>query len=460
MTKQIHYERTIEERHYTYTTETFHEHEKDKKYTHYKFISLTVSFTAEDGKKNTKIYTPGKSLGEGVFGKVFTLLVDGKPSDIVGKIYTFTEDAYKTVASNAYEHMCEVYPQLVSGSETGDKRLAFFTGLKDLQPAFLVMPNLGNITLAKYRPVDGDELIKLFFAAAKTLKKDLHSKGLCHGDIKEQNIVLNKALRNLAFVDYDLSKKEGKLSDVRWASYFPPEADLDKPVTYEQDIFSLGVMLDRVTQINSKIELSNKATYHLSKLCSDMTHYDPNKRPKLDEVISRLEQIQNNTLPLPWSTSAFTFNQLPPNNTSLPIVKALLDELYKLAKEGYALPNIIRNNIVYDPKDKRIYFKNLFQVKANTVPTKGAPILGTNPLANKGQLTLLLNHLQQEGIDLDKSIISKLEAIKKALDTKYEIERPSAVTGPANAGYFQPAPREISYADAARRGAKRGLVAS
>jgi serine/threonine protein kinase len=107
---------------------------------------------------------------------------------------------------------------------------------------------------------------------------NLHSKGICHGDIKPENIVVNSAGK-VFLIDYGLSEVIGvngrSRSVIGSTNYCPPEALRSRFHTLAADIWALGVTL--YVLCAKALPFDSSDEYHT--LCSTLRD-----APKLDSI--------------------------------------------------------------------------------------------------------------------------------------------------------------------------------
>lgn len=124
----------------------------------------------------------------------------------------------------------------------------------------------------------------------------VHQKGYLHNDLKGNNVVLDGTNHNPVLIDFGKSKRtaSAKLlkpklnikSATRKYPHIAPELHRGDKQTEASDTYSFGVLVSRVLEVGKfDIPTLNKI---VKKCCSS----NPQKRPKLREVLLDLEGLQ------------------------------------------------------------------------------------------------------------------------------------------------------------------------
>jgi len=127
----------------------------------------------------------------------------------------------------------------------------------------------------------------------------LHDKGWAHRDIKPENVITNKSAET-RLIDYSLALKVPKGLGKLFAgkpicqgtpTYMSPEQILRKPVSFEADIYSLGIMMYEFAckkppfRADSRQALLKK---HIDATPSALTSHDSNITPEYSELVLRM----------------------------------------------------------------------------------------------------------------------------------------------------------------------------
>ena len=126
----------------------------------------------------------------------------------------------------------------------------------------------------------------------------LHSKGIIHGDVKPNNIIVQPQIHNAVLVDYGLSSlrpRAGSSAIGYTAVFAAPEILEGKPPLPESDLYSLGLTMayalggDPLTKrIPDHVPAKLKEFYH------DLMRYNPVDRPRWekDDLVKRISDVR------------------------------------------------------------------------------------------------------------------------------------------------------------------------
>lgn len=150
---------------------------------------------------------------------------------------------------------------------------------------------------------DYNELLSLFLQLCYAVKY-IHDKEISHRDIKPENIFVSKD-NKVVLADFGIAHfKNNKLTNngfIGNKSYSSPEQRINnnsKNVSFPSDIYALGCILNEIFtgkipsgSENDKIQYAYPMLSRLDDLVDRCLLQDPNKRAKIDEVISELISI-------------------------------------------------------------------------------------------------------------------------------------------------------------------------
>ena len=262
-------------------------------------------------------------LGEGGYSTVYKVRDEDKNKEYAAKIVeTYCKDEYKInqiLTNTNNKH----FIKLISFSQ-GDVKLETGT---DFKPYFLFeLASKGNLQDYIDNMNGFPELLsKIIFKEILEPMLIMHSKGICHRDIKPKNILLDTEEFIIKITDFGLSvicsEYELLSGSCGTEQYKAPEVLKDKDYDGKKaDIFSLGILLlnimtgkylfenadyskdDKIKQnstvydyirLNKDDLLWKKAekigifglTPEFKKLFLDMVSFDPKKRPSVEDIL-------------------------------------------------------------------------------------------------------------------------------------------------------------------------------
>ncbi len=139
--------------------------------------------------------------------------------------------------------------------------------------------------------------------------KHIHDKKILHRDLKSQNIFLTEnGIVKLG--DFGIAKclectYEKALTVIGTPYYLSPEIVNNKPYSFKSDIWSMGVLLYEMTALKMPFDATSlpllslkiiKGNYNAPPLCfsrelrnliTTLLIVDPNKRPNINEILSK-----------------------------------------------------------------------------------------------------------------------------------------------------------------------------
>lgn len=207
-----------------------------------------------------------KLLGKGAIGKV------KKCTDEEGNIYAIKIEEKNEARSNRVWQILD---------ELGYLKVGFFIRNK----AYTVMTYFKGKSLFHYmnsKKLSEEKVLRLALKAAWGVSA-LHEKKIIHRDIKGSNfIVCDDETETVALVDFDGALRIGEttLELISTKNYASPELE----PSFKTDIYALGQVFQ---------ELQNAYQIDFSPLITQMRAQDPKHRPSLDEVIVKLQAMQD-----------------------------------------------------------------------------------------------------------------------------------------------------------------------
>ncbi len=238
----------------------------------------------------------GHLLGEGGFGKVrmvqskngdnFAVKIEGRgirgehdTETKIMKILNYLKgEAVREFGSN----------KLFKGKITTQKLYTVTQLREGAELTSEIYSDLDPMSKKKLKP---GEKLSIALNACKAVQV-LHTRNIIHADIKPANFMANRKGEEILIesIDYGTSLivtspateiKFDRIRGTEW--YMAPE--IEKGIySYSSDIYALGTMLSRDLWLKN----SSGNTNVIGDLVTKMKGQDPNKRPKLDEIISQL----------------------------------------------------------------------------------------------------------------------------------------------------------------------------
>jgi serine/threonine-protein kinase len=194
---------------------------------------------------------------------------------------------------------------------------------------FLVMEYVDGITLRQRleTPIGLSEFYKIAIQCAGALAA-AHEKGIVHGDLKPENIILTHGKSDVKVCDFGLSHRSSENESTKNAStvragiagtpsYMAPEVALERPTDVRADIFSLGVVfyemlagknpfaassfiatIDRIRVLSPEPldQVNSSVSSELAQLIARMIQKDPAKRyANAADLLTDLSRIKNDS---------------------------------------------------------------------------------------------------------------------------------------------------------------------
>jgi len=160
-----------------------------------------------------------------------------------------------------------------------------YVNQKDIGP-MLVMSYIPGYTLEKIVEKLGKlnpEHVAWMMERSFNVLKYLHYNGVVHGDVKPQNIIIQKESHNVVLVDYGLSlvHPSNKSLSRGYTPYFaPPESKNQDPLIPESDFYGLGMtMIYALGGDVSNKRIPRSVPNPLIDFIKRLVVYDPLSRP-------------------------------------------------------------------------------------------------------------------------------------------------------------------------------------
>ena len=185
-----------------------------------------------------------------------------------------------------------------------------------VRKAHVLIEYVNGKTLDQLQKLSVPRLVQVFAKIAAGLMH-MHRRGVCHADLKPNNIMLSRA-GEIKIIDYGLAwiKGEPKERVQGTPEYMAPEQSKHKTVNDRTDIYNLGATMYRLTSgqlppstlslpncpgMNAKLfhtflkplqEFAPDAPQQLCELIHRCLEYDPKKRPeRAGEVLDVLNAL-------------------------------------------------------------------------------------------------------------------------------------------------------------------------
>lgn len=259
---------------------------------------LSFFATADLNQRTVKLFKPNKALGKGNYGEV--------------RLFTSETGEHIAVKSAGFEAAWLSENELTNRKENNDHETAMlkkyhpdkacynwhFASQNFLSSHYsdcLVMPYHTGETFCDFMDKTNDlcALANVILLIINELDS-LHKKGIIHGDIHLNNIIVSEDNQSVYFIDFGMSQANSMriTKQLPYCPHFPPERnnnqDLSLIAESNQDIFSLGYSLmynyithpagyELIEQYPSLIDFSTQALDE-----------NPMNRPKLSDFYASL----------------------------------------------------------------------------------------------------------------------------------------------------------------------------
>eukprot|EP00026_Physarum_polycephalum_P006422 Phypoly_transcript_06464.p1 GENE.Phypoly_transcript_06464~~Phypoly_transcript_06464.p1 ORF type:complete len:474 (-),score=78.83 Phypoly_transcript_06464:61-1482(-) len=258
-----------------------------------------ITFTIDkDTKKRVE-------LGKGAFGVVYQ-----------GKIFHTIDVAIKQItyrghsSYETFKQEARIMKQLINSN------IVTFCGVAIIDNQLHIISEYCNQgSLTKYLEKNSVSVSKAISLAkeAATALNFLHYKNFIHRDVKPGNLLVHDG--HLKLADFGLTTLIQNVKDAPAAGtlfYVAPEIFTDNPITNKVDVFAFGIVLWEllhpntplyptvrgqqeyeltIARLGKRMNISNNLPKPLSQLIQDCWATDPEQRPTMVEVHSRLSEI-------------------------------------------------------------------------------------------------------------------------------------------------------------------------
>lgn len=247
-------------------------------------------------------------LGKGTFSKVYSAYCQTTKTEYAVKIIPRTN--VKT--HEQYEKLDrEINNSEIAANHPGVPM--FYDYFQDSENHYLVFEKLEGLELYEYLDKCGkldETTTRNLFRKVLDIVSYIHSRHMCHRDIKIENIIVSKDLTKLHLIDFGFSiiTKRGENLNERCGSYYnyPPEiCGYKKYDGYKYDIWTLGNLLYIMLSAKRPFTSSNRicvenllfpqgVEYHpingISDEAQDLIRilftFDPRERPSIEEIFN------------------------------------------------------------------------------------------------------------------------------------------------------------------------------
>tara|TARA_R110002050_G_scaffold74772_4_gene160134 strand:+ start:34161 stop:35462 length:1302 start_codon:yes stop_codon:yes gene_type:complete len=230
-------------------------------------------------------FTIKELLGEGASGLISKAHWNSKKEDIAIKVFKgdvtsdgLPEDEMNiSIAAGFHESLIQVLGKIKNHPEAKSGLLMTL-----ISPAYI---NLGNPpsletctrdTFDETSIFNSEELLKVAKSMASVCAQ-LHSKGICHGDLYAHNILVNKTAESI-------------LGDFGAASFYDVNSVLAHNIE-RVEVRAYGCLLEDVLSLVSENEVNNELRNKWQKLIKDCTISDVKLRLSFFEVLEELNEF-------------------------------------------------------------------------------------------------------------------------------------------------------------------------
>jgi len=246
-----------------------------------------------------------KCIGEGSGGKIYQSLVNNK---IV---------AVKAIKKEQFRWQEAILPSILR--KKGAKRIIDIEDVNDYGDYVCIVQELLDrdvFEVLKRRSWSAKEMDERLFMGQEMACaiKEVHERGMCHLDVKLENYMYG-SMGGLRLIDFGaacVGRRACITHNAGTLQYSAPElisGEKEKTVSGATDVYSLGVCLfgllsnllpynghDRVAMSKQLPSVIRKhVPFRMTCLMDEMTAFDVNSRPTIDEVLAEMTAVDMNS---------------------------------------------------------------------------------------------------------------------------------------------------------------------
>lgn len=294
---------------------------------------------------------------------------------------------------------------------------------------FLVMEDFKGITLQRYIssspcPKNNEGLIEKLSLTLKLIKaiEDIHSAGIIHKNICTSNILINKSLENIKFINFEnasLSKNYHFVGErtehfFEYPAYISPEqtGQINSKVDYRTDYYSIGIVIYQLFCGQTPFEADSLREWfynHIAKVPIALNKMNPAIPKILSDVIMKL--LQKNAQDRYISTSGIIkdikrcISGLKNEGIIIPFIPGIEDQqgVFKLSEKIYGRQEEIEEltRHIIEPHSsaaRLILLSGNFGVgKSRLISELQTPVFNNNGFFSKSKLEPGNRHLPYSG---------------------------------------------------------------
>jgi len=183
-------------------------------------------------------------LGEGGMATVYSVIDEEKQQVFAAKVLRQDRAQQNPYLRLQFEQEAQIHPRLAHPNI-----LRCHQAFLQEEPQGLLLDYIEGGTLRRYirsrkdSKINSDEIMLIVRQVADALEY-LHSQGLCHCDIKPDNILINQQ-GQVFLTDFGISQSIGEPLESKRGTprYMAPEQYLQQPVDHRTDVYSFAITL-------------------------------------------------------------------------------------------------------------------------------------------------------------------------------------------------------------------------